>query len=102
MADTLRNMKPKVTYLLETYPALRDDDFLLIGAFYHQFCGIEYRDGFLDVMKHHKDKKLPSFESIRRTRQKVQEERLDLCSTKAKQKEKQLSFSDYYNFAKGC
>ena len=52
-------------------------------------------------MKHHEEKHLPSFESIRRTRQKVQEERLDLCSSKAKQKEKQISFSNYYDFAKG-
>lgn len=101
MADTLNKMKPKVIYLLETYPRLRDDDFLLIGAVYHQFYGVEYNDSFLDVMKHHKDKKLPSFESIRRTRQKVQEERLDLCSSKSKQKEKQISFANYYDFAKG-
>ena len=30
--DTLGKMKEKVTVLLETYPKLRDDDFLLIGA----------------------------------------------------------------------
>ena len=30
--DTLNKMKEKVTYLLEKYPRLRDDDFLLIGA----------------------------------------------------------------------
>ena len=99
--DTLGKMKEKVTVLLETYPKLRDDDFLLIGAVYSQFYGVGYSDSFLDVMKHHEEKKLPSFESIRRTRQKVQEERLDLCSSKAKQKEKQISFSNYYDFAKG-
>ena len=101
MADTLNKMKPKVVYLLEKYPILRDDDFMLIGAVYHQFYGVEYGDSFLDVMKHHKEMKLPSFESIRRTRQKVQEERLDLCSSKAKQKEKQITFGTYYDFAKG-
>lgn len=99
--DTLNKMKGRVTFLLEKYPALRDDDFLLIGAVYYNFYGIDYADSFLDVMKHHKDKKLPSFESIRRTRQKVQEERLDLCSSKAKQREKQISFNNYYDFAKG-
>jgi len=97
---SLNKMKDRVTYLLETYPSLRDDDFLLIGAVYHHYYGIDYADSFLDVMKHHKEMKLPSFESVRRTRQKVQEERLDLCSSKAKQKEKQISFANYYDFAK--
>ena len=99
--DTLNKMKGRVTYLLEKYPALRDDDFLLIGAVYHNFYNIDYCDSFLDVMKQHKEKHLPSFESIRRTRQKVQEERLDLASSKAKQREKQISFNSYYDFAKG-
>lgn len=99
--DTLNKMKEKVTYLLEQYPKLRDDDFLLIGAVYHQFYGVEYNDSFLVIMKEHEELHLPSFESIRRTRQKVQEERLDLCSSKAKQREKQISFNNYYDFAKG-
>lgn len=99
--DTLNKMKGRVTYLLEKYPALRDDDFLLIGAVYHTYYGVEYGDTFLDVMKHHKEKRLPSFESIRRTRQKVQEERFDLASSKAKRREKQISFNSYYDFAKG-
>lgn len=99
--ETLKKMKPKVIYLLERYPRLRDDDFLLIGAVYSQFYGVEHGDSFLDIMKYHKERKLPSFESIRRTRQKVQEERLDLCSSKAKQKEKQITFTQYYDFAKG-
>lgn len=99
--DTLSRMKEKVVYLLETYPKLRDDDFLLIGAVYSVFYGVGHGDGFLEVMKKHEDMKLPSFESIRRTRQKVQEERMDLCSSKAKQKEKQIAFDNYYDFAKG-
>jgi len=98
---SLNRMKERVTYLLEKYPSLRDDDFLLIGAVYYNFYGVDYSDCFLDVMKHHKELKLPSFESIRRTRQKVQEERIDLCSSKAKQREKQISFANYYDFAKG-
>lgn len=98
---SLNKMKDRVIYLLETYPRLRDDDFLLIGAVYYHYYGIDYGDSFLDVMKQHKEKHLPSFESIRRTRQKVQEERFDLQSTKAKQKEKQISFGRYYDFAKG-
>ena len=99
--DTLKKMKDKVTFLLERYPRLRDDDFLLIGAIYSQFYGVDCYDGFLDVMKNHEKMHLPSFESIRRTRQKIQEERIDLCSSKEKQIEKQISFNRYYDFAKG-
>lgn len=98
--DTLNKMKEKITYLLEKYPKLRDDDFLLIGAVYSQFYNVENSDSFLEIMKHHDERHLPSFESIRRTRQKVQEERLDLCSSKAKQREKEKSFARYYDFAK--
>jgi L-fucose isomerase-like protein len=98
--DTLNKMKEKITYLLEKYPKLRDDDFLLIGAVYSQFYNVENSDSFLEIMKHHDERHLPSFESIRRTRQKVQEERLDLCSSKAKQLEKEKSFARYYDFAK--
>ena len=97
--ETLKQMKQNVTFLLERYPKLRDDDWLLIGAVYHNYYGIT-NESFLDVMKHHKELGLPSFETIRRTRQKVQEERLDLESTSRKKKEKQMSFESFYRFAK--
>ena len=99
MMDTLIKMKEKVIYLLEKYPKLRDDDFLLVGAVYSVFYGVANTDRFLDVMKNHEAKHLPSFETIRRTRQKVQEERGDLRSSTAKQKEKQIAFDYYYDFA---
>ena len=100
MADTLNKMKAKVTYLLETYPRLRDDDFLLIGAVYSQFYNVDYSDSFLDVMKHHDEKHLPSFESIRRTRQKVQEEHPEYESSRARKKERQMAINDYIEFAR--
>lgn len=99
--STLQKMKPEVEYLLERYPKLRDDDFLLIGAVYHNH-GVESSHGFLYVMKQHDSMGLPSFETIRRTRQKVQEERPDLRSSKAKEKERQISYEEFYEFAKGC
>lgn len=96
----LKQMKPNIEYLLKKYPCLRDDDFLLIGMVYHTYFGISYEDGFLDVMKRHKDLGLPSFETIRRTRQKVQEENPMLESSKAKKKERQIAFNEFYEFAK--
>ena len=82
------------------YPRLRDDDFLLVGMVYHEYYGIGYDKGFLEVMKHHAELDLPSFETIRRTRQKVQEENPALESSKAKKKERQMAFNEFYEFAK--
>lgn len=98
---TLNSLKPIVTQYLKTYPILRDDDWLLIGKVYKEVYGIGYDMGFLEVMKRHKDLQLPSFESIRRTRQKVQEENPALASSKAKSKERQVAFNEFYDFAKG-
>lgn len=98
--STLKAIKPQIEYLLKKHPCLRDDDFLLVGMVYHTYFGIGYEDGFLDVMKHHKERGLPSFETIRRTRQKVQEENTALESSKAKKKERQMAFNEFYEFAK--
>lgn len=70
---SLENMKTvteKVKWTLELKPHTRDDDRLLISAIYSDFYGITC-ETFMDVMKR---KDLPGFESIRRSRQKVQEE----------------------------
>lgn len=72
MAD-LKLMTEKVRWELTHRPELRDDDFKLICAIYTDFYGIMPYTSFTDVMSHHADYKLPSFESIRRTRQKLQE-----------------------------
>lgn len=97
---TLNKVKPQVEYLLMTYPRLRDDDWLLIGTVYHHYYGIGHEESFLDVMKKHKELGLPSFETIRRTRQKVQEENPALESSKKKKKERQVAFNEFYDFAK--
>ena len=96
----LKTIKQQVEYLLKTYPRLRDDDFLLIGTVYHHYYGIGHDESFLEVMKHHSDFGLPSFEAIRRTRQKVQEEHPEYESSKAKKKERQMAINDYLQFAR--
>lgn len=96
----LKQMKDKVAFLLKEYPRLRDDDFMLVAMVYKTYYGVGYEDGFLYVMKHHEEMGLPSFETIRRTRQKVQEENQTLESSKAKKKERQIAFNEFYEFAK--
>ena len=98
--STLNKIKPQIEFLLTKYPILRDDDFLLIGTVYHHYYGVSHDESFLDVMKNHKELGLPSFETIRRTRQKVQEENPALESSKAKKKERQIAFNEFYDFAK--
>ena len=98
--ETLNKMKDRVIYLLETYPELRDDDWQLIGVIYQKYYNISYSDSFLDIMYNHDALGLPSFETIRRTRQKVQEERMDLESSRHKKRDRQMAFDDYYRFAK--
>lgn len=98
--ETLNKMKDRVIYLLEEYPELRDDDWMLIGAVYSEYYDITDGDSFLEVMFNHEVLGLPSFETIRRTRQKVQEERMDLESSRHKKRERQMAFDAYFKFAK--
>ena len=95
------NLKPKVQALLEKYPELRDDDGRLISGVYYTYYGIDETYGFIYVKKHRKELGLPSEETITRVRRKIQEENPQLRSSKKRQKEKQLAFDEYYNFARG-
>lgn len=97
----LKKMKPEVEDLLFNYPPLRDDDFLLVGAVYNRYYGIGHDARFLDVMKNHGKYDVPSFETITRVRRKLQEENPKLRGTKDKEKERQIAFDEFYEFAKG-
>lgn len=96
----LNKIKAQVEYELEKYPSLRDDDFMLISAIYVDFYEVGILNTFCEVMENHKEMGLPSFESIRRTRQKIQEEGRFLPSAKMKEVRKNEEY-DFYDFAKG-
>lgn len=72
MAD-LKKVKQMVANELTKRPETRDDDFILITYIYKDFFGIR-EFTFESVMFNHIALGLPSFESIRRCRQKLQEE----------------------------
>ena len=94
--NRLKNMQDKVEFLLETYPATRDNDRLLIGAVYAHFYGVDVGcTSFKSVLL---NDRLPSFESIRRVRAKVQADREDLRGTKAKEKERLEAQKDYLDY----
>lgn len=67
----MKKIKSMVEQILAEYPEARDDDFILIALMYGK---IGVSGEFSKVMMDHKRLGLPSFESIRRTRQKLQEE----------------------------
>lgn len=68
MKDGIRDM---VKTILTDEPKTRDDDFLLIAEVYRKYYDISSMD-FLSVLDNHKELGLPSFESIRRSRQWLQ------------------------------
>ena len=82
----LKTLQDKVEYCLEKYPICRDNDKILIGA----VCKLFYD---FDVSVHTAkemllNKYLPSFETIRRCRQKAQEERPELQGTSDARKQR--------------
>lgn len=68
----MKNIRPQVSEVLTEYPNARDDDFILVALVYQRYYGIGSAP-FLNVMVHHEELGLPSFESIRRCRQYLQE-----------------------------
>lgn len=71
----LKKLSKQVEAIMEEFPLTRADDRLLITTVYIRCYGVRPTAGFSEVMK---DYTLPPFESIRRARQKLQEQREDL------------------------
>ena len=92
----LKRMQDKVEYLLAQYPATRDDDRKLIGAVYTVFYGVDVNAPFKDILL---NGKLPNFETIRRCRQKAQEENEALRGKRDKERIDRQK--EYLEFAKG-
>ena len=94
----IKTIEPKVIAILEQKPRTRGDDWLLLKEFYNEIIDTSALS-FATVCEHHNELGLPSFETIRRCRQKVQANRLDLVDpTTAKQRRKLID--DYKEYAK--
>ena len=72
MSERLFKVQEMVENTLLAYPETRSSDDLLIVHIYRDYYGIR-ADKFINVLVKRRENKLPSFESIRRTRQKLQE-----------------------------
>lgn len=68
----LKKVKDMVEIILKDTPQARNDDYILIKEVYRRFCGVTDKNGFFEVMTLHRG--LPSFESITRSRRKLQAE----------------------------
>ena len=93
----VQSVKPMVYMVLADFPETRSSDRKLIAQLYDMYYGVS-RKPFEEVLGM---TDLPSFESIRRARQKLQAEYADLRADKTvedKRIEKQV---EYLEFARG-
>lgn len=75
MTTNLTNVKSMVLFELTERPETRDSDRLLIYWIYRDYFNVWDNEAFFNVIMR---KDLPSFETIRRCRAKIQAERPDL------------------------
>ena len=92
----VREVSPVVKFLLEKYPQARDDDRFLIIAVYRRF-GADVNKPFWRILSDHT---LPNFESIRRSRQKIQQENPELRATDKVEEIRSAEQIEYREFAR--
>lgn len=97
MSKNLNNITAKVWYLLDKYPETRNSDRTLILYYYSEFEGV-FNQPFNRVMG---NGDLPSFESIRRARQKIQSEVEELRAVKPVEDVRIAKQREYIEFARG-
>ena len=93
----IKEVTPKVKVILNNYPLTRSDDKELIKMVYTMYYGIDCRTPFGSVLDR---KDLPSFESIRRARQKLQEVNEDLRGTPEIEAIRMQEQEEYLKFAR--
>ena len=98
MKDYYTEVRP----ILINWPATRDNDMLLYAIFLAENRFVSSDETFFRVMSTAKERKIPSYESITRTRRKVQETEPDLCGKKKKARQaEQERYRDYYRNNQG-
>lgn len=95
----LKKIEPIVKKVLEEQELTRSDDFLLVAEVYYRLVPECVNMPFGVVMIGHKNLKLPYFETIRRTRQKLQADYENLRPNKEIQEARINKTSEYINYA---
>ena len=86
-----------VENILKQYPGTRDDDRELIQTLYGKYYGIDFYKPWGSVIR---DKNLPSFESIRRCRQRLQEKDESLRGSKESEDARLAKQEEYIAYSR--
>ena len=97
MKKRLRQITQMVEWCLDRYPETRSSDRELIKVLYEEFYSV-WGEPFYMVMNRHD---LPSFESIRRCRQKLQAEHEEYRAVKPVEDRRIEVQADYIEYARG-
>ena len=97
MKKRLRQITQMVEWCLDRYPETRSSDRELIKVLYEEFYSI-WAEPFYMVLNRND---LPSFESIRRCRQKIQEEHEEYRAVKPIEDKRIEVQADYIAYARG-
>ena len=93
----VREVAPKVLMTLKDFPDTREDDKELILRVYQQHYGVRLTEAFASVMWR---KDLPTFESIRRARQRIQADCPELRANAEIEAVREEERKDYVRFSK--
>lgn len=87
-----KTVKDKVKFLLETNPALRDNDMKLIATYYFHEIGKEEIDNLnaYDLLTKISSSKMTNFETIRRLRMQLQQNDESLRGSEYKNRKKRI------------
>jgi len=87
-----KTVKDKVRFLLQTNPALRDNDMKLIATYYFHEIGKEQIDSMnaYDLLTKISSSKMTNFESIRRLRMQLQQNDEELRGSEYKNRKKRV------------
>jgi hypothetical protein len=88
--NDFKTVKDKVRFLLQTNPALRDNDMKLIATYYFHEIGKEQIDSMnaYDLLTKISSSKMTNFESIRRLRMNLQQHDEELRGSEYKNRKK--------------
>jgi hypothetical protein len=92
-------VEPIVKKVLEEKPYTREDDFTLVYEVFKEFLPNIDELSFQDIMLNHKEYGLPYFESVRRTRPKLQNKYPELLPPQTVQEARKLEETDYRTYA---
>lgn len=92
-------VEPIVKKVLAEKPYTREDDFALVYEVFKEFLPNIDELSFQDVMFNHKEYGLPYFESVRRTRPKLQNKYPELLPPQSVQDARKLEEAEYKVYA---